>query len=48
MESSIKIDFKKFDGKESFFMWKVHVKDLLVQHELDQVLKNRLEGMTDR
>ena len=30
------------------FMWKVQVEDLLVQADLDQALKEKLEGMTDR
>ena len=48
MESSIKVDFEKFDGKESFSIWKVRVEDLLVPHELDLVLKERSDEMTDR
>ena len=48
MESSIKIDFEKFDGKKCFSIWKVHVEDLLVQHELHHALKNRSKGMIDR
>ena len=45
MGSSIKIDFEKFDVKGSFFMWKLHVEDLLMQHKLDQALENRSEGI---
>ena len=48
MKSSIKVDFKQFDGKESFFIWKVWIEDLLVQHELDLILEERPEGTTDR
>ena len=47
MARSIKVNFEKFDGKESFSIWKVRVEDLLVQHELDLVLEERPDGMTD-
>ena len=48
MGSNIKVDFEKFDGKKSFFMWKVRVEDILVQHELDLALEERPDEMTDR
>nr|XP_019704707.1 probable LRR receptor-like serine/threonine-protein kinase At3g47570 [Elaeis guineensis] len=43
MSNSIKVDFEKFNGKDSFSMWKVTVEDLLVQSELDLTLEDRLE-----
>ena len=48
MGSNIKVNFKKFDRKQSFSMWKVRVKDLLVQHELDLVLEERLDGILNK
>ena len=48
MGSSIKMDFKKFDRKGSFSIWKVRVKDFLVQYELDRALEERSDGMLDR
>ena len=48
IESSIKVDFEKFDGKGSFSIWKVQVEDLLVQNELDLTLKERLNRMLDK
>ena len=46
MGSNVKVDFEKFDGK-NFFIWKVRVEDFLVQAELDQVLEENPEGMSD-
>ena len=48
MGSSVKVNFEKFDRKGSFFIWKVRVEDLLVQHELDLALEDRPEGMGDQ
>lgn len=48
MGSSMKVDFKIFDGKGSFSIWKVRVEDLLVKHELDLALEDRPEGMSYR
>ena len=48
MSTSIKVDFEKFDGKENFSIWKVWVKDLLVQLELDPTLKEKPDGMFDK
>ena len=47
MGSNMKVDFEKFDGKGNFSMWKIQVKDLLVQADLDQTLDEKPEGMTD-
>ena len=44
----MKVGFEKFDGKESFTMWKVRVEDLLMQMEMDSTLKDRLEEMNDK
>ena len=46
--SRIKVGFDKFDGKESFTIWKVRVEDLLVQMGLDSTLEDRSEGMDDK
>ena len=47
MGSNMKVDFEKFDGKENFSIWKVHMEVLLVQAELDQALEEKPEGMSD-
>ena len=48
MSTSMKVDFKKFDGKKNFFVWKVRVEDLLVQLELDPTLEEKPDGMSDK
>ena len=49
MESNgMKVRFDKFDGKESFTMWKVRMKNLLVYMGLDSTLEDRSEGMTNK
>ncbi len=48
MNNNMKVEFEKFNGKESFSMWKVRVEDLLVQNYLDSVLEDRPEGMTEK
>ena len=48
MESSIKVNFEKFDGNKSLSIWKVRVEDQLIQHELDLVLEERPDRMMDR
>ena len=47
MNSGSKVEFEKFNGKESFSMWKVRMEDLLVQNFLDVALEKWLEGMMD-
>ena len=46
MSTSMKVDFEKFDRKENFSMWKVRVKDLLIQLELDPALEEKPDGMS--
>ena len=48
MSTSMKVDFEKFDGKENFSMWKVRMKDLLIQLELDLTLEEKPDGMSDK
>ena len=48
MSISMKVDFEKFAGKENFSIWKVRVKDLLVQLKLDQALEEKPDGMSDK
>ena len=49
MESSgRKFEVEKFDGKESFTMWKIRIEDLLVQMGLDVTLEERLKNVADK
>ena len=45
MSSGLKVEFKKFDGKRSFSMWKTRMENLLAQLGLDLTLKERSEDM---
>ena len=46
MSSGSKVEFEKFNEKESFSMWKVRVEDLLVQNFLDVALETKPEEMS--
>ena len=49
MESSgLKIGFERFDGKESFTIWKVRVENLLVQMGFHLALEYKSEGINDK
>jgi len=40
--SAIKFDIEKFDGRINFGLWKVQVKDVLIQSGLHKALKCRM------
>ena len=45
MAESSKLQIEKFDGKD-FAWWKMQIEDLLVQKDLDAVLGEKPEKMT--
>lgn len=43
----MKFEVEKFDGTNNFGMWQCEVMDVLNQQDLDIVLDNKPENMTD-
>ena len=45
--SEIKFDIEKFDGRINFALWKIQVKDVLIQSGLHNALKGNTSKMED-
>ncbi|KAL7184655.1 hypothetical protein ACSBR2_026743 [Camellia fascicularis] len=48
MVSNAKFEVEKFDETNNFSKWQCEVLDVLFQQDLDIVLENKLEDMSDK
>ena len=46
--SAVKIDLEKFDGRINFGLWKIQVKDVLIQLGLHKAFKGNISNMDNK